>query len=56
MQEIDFPIEIEKDKDGIYIVSCPVFKGCHSYGKTVNEAIENINEVIVMCHNDEIIK
>ena len=56
MQENDFPIEMEKDEDGIYIVSCPVFKRCHSYGKTVNEAIENKNEVIVMSHNDEIIK
>jgi len=34
---------------GIIIVSCPVFKGCHSYGETIDEALENIKEVIEMC-------
>jgi predicted RNase H-like HicB family nuclease len=43
------PINTEKDEDNIYIVSCPVFKGCHSFGKTLKEALENIKEVIEMC-------
>ena len=43
------PILIEQDEDGVYIVSCPSFKGCHSYGKTIDEAIKNIREVIDMC-------
>jgi len=43
------PILIEQDEDGIYIVSCPSFQGCHSYGKTVEEAMSNIREVIEMC-------
>lgn len=37
------------DEDGYYIVSCPQFKGCHSYGETIDEAMENIKEVIDMC-------
>jgi len=45
-----FPILIEQDEDSIYIVSCPVFKGCHSYGKT---AMKNIHEVIEMCLEEE---
>lgn len=44
-----FPVMVEVDEDGFYIVSCPVFKGCHSYGKTIDEAIENIKEVIEIC-------
>jgi predicted RNase H-like HicB family nuclease len=40
---------LEQDEDGVYIVSCPSFKGCHSYGKTVDEAMENIKEVIALC-------
>ena len=40
---------IEIDEDGYYIVSCPTFKGCHSYGKSVDEALDNIKEVIGMC-------
>lgn len=50
---IHLPLLIEADEDGIYIVSCPVFKGCHSYGKTIDEAIENIKEVIEMCMEEE---
>jgi predicted RNase H-like HicB family nuclease len=46
---LHFPILIEQDEDGIYIVSCPTFQGCHSYGKTVDEALVNIREVIEMC-------
>ena len=30
-----FPVIVELDEDGVYIVTCPMFKGCHSYGKTV---------------------
>lgn len=50
---IHLPILIEQDEDNIYIVSCPVFKGCHSYGKTVDEALNNIKEVISLCLEEE---
>lgn len=43
------PILIETDEDGLYIVSCPLFKGCHSWGETVGEAMKNILEVVEMC-------
>jgi predicted RNase H-like HicB family nuclease len=49
MRKFNFPVIIEVDEDGVYIVSCPLFKGCHSYGKTIEEAIQNIKEVIEMC-------
>ncbi len=48
-QTISFPVIIELDEDNIFIVSCPVFKGCHSYGKTIDEAIENLSEAIEIC-------
>lgn len=37
------------DEDGLYIVSCPTFKGCHTYGATIDEALENIREVVEIC-------
>ena len=49
MEKLHLPIIVEVDEDGYYIVSCPSFKGCHSYGKTIDEALENIKEVIEMC-------
>jgi predicted RNase H-like HicB family nuclease len=50
---LHLPILVEQDEDDIYIVSCPVFKGCHSYGKTIDEALENIHEVIEICIDEE---
>jgi predicted RNase H-like HicB family nuclease len=52
-KKLHFPIMIEIDEDGYFIVSCPVFKGCHSYGETIDEAIENIKEVIEMCLEEQ---
>ncbi len=48
-----FPIVIERDEEGYYIVSCPLFKGCYTYGKTLEEAMENIKEVIALCLEEE---
>lgn len=53
MKTLHFPIMIEIDEDGYFIVSCPVFKGCHSYGETIDEALENIKEVIEMCLEEQ---
>jgi predicted RNase H-like HicB family nuclease len=50
---LHLPILVEQDEDNYYIVSCPVFKGCHSYGTTVDEALDNIKEVIDMCIEEE---
>ncbi|MBE9593409.1 MAG: type II toxin-antitoxin system HicB family antitoxin [Proteobacteria bacterium] len=49
MEKLHLPIVIEMDEDEYYIVSCPLFRGCHSYGETIDDALENIREVIEMC-------
>jgi len=51
METIHLPLIIRRtaEEDGVFIISCPAFKGCHSYGATVDEAIANIREVIAMC-------
>lgn len=41
-----FPVVIEQDEDGVYIASCPVLQGCHTYGSTLEEALANIKEAI----------
>lgn len=50
---LHLPILIEQDEDNFFIVNCPVFKGCHSYGSTIDEALDNIKEVIDMCIEEE---
>ncbi len=41
-----FAITLEQDQDGFIIASCPALLGCHSQGKTREEAIANIKEAI----------
>jgi len=53
MKKIHLPIMIEIDEDGCFIVSCPSFKGCHSYGETIDEALENIKEAIELCLEEQ---
>ena len=43
---IKFIITIEKDEDGWFIASCPALPGCHSQGKSKEEAVANIKEAI----------
>ena len=40
------PLLVEKGQDGLYVVECPLFDGCYSQGKTIDEDILNIREVI----------
>jgi predicted RNase H-like HicB family nuclease len=49
-----FKVIVEQDEDGTYIVDCPTFKGCHSYGENMDEALENIKDVIEMCVEEAI--
>jgi predicted RNase H-like HicB family nuclease len=46
---LHLPILVEQDEDNYFIVSCPVFKACHSYGATIDEALDNIKEVVDLC-------
>jgi len=44
-----FPIILEEDKTGGYIVTNPALEGCYSQGDTVEEAIKNIKEATELC-------
>ena len=43
---LKFAITLEQDEDGFIVVSCPALPGCHSQGRTEDEAINNIKEAI----------
>ncbi|MDE3182571.1 MAG: type II toxin-antitoxin system HicB family antitoxin [Bacteroidota bacterium] len=53
MKTYHLPIVVEVDEDGFFIVSCPLYKGCHSYGKNIDEALDNLKEVIAMCVEEQ---
>ena len=44
--ERQIPLLVEKGEDGFYVVECPILKGCYAQGKTIDEALRNIREVI----------
>jgi predicted RNase H-like HicB family nuclease len=47
------PVVIEQDEDGVFIVSAPTLCGCRSYGYTIDEAMVNITEAVVLCLQDQ---
>ena len=49
----DIYVVIERDEDGYYIGEAPQLKGCYSQGKTVEELIQNMHEVIELCLEDD---
>jgi predicted RNase H-like HicB family nuclease len=42
----NLPVIIERDEDGFYVAECPAIQGCHTQGKTLEEAITNIRDAI----------
>jgi predicted RNase H-like HicB family nuclease len=45
---LKLPLFVEKDENEFYVIECPVLRGCYSQGKTIDEALLNIREVIEM--------
>jgi predicted RNase H-like HicB family nuclease len=45
----EFYVVIEKDEDGLFIGEVPQLKACYSQGRTLDELLRNIREVIEMC-------
>lgn len=44
-----FSVTLDRDEDGMWVVSCPAIPGCHSQGETREEALRNIQEAIKDC-------
>lgn len=49
MPKREFYVVIERDEDGFYVGEVPGLRACYSQGKTIDEILENIKEVILMC-------
>ena len=41
-----FAVSLEADEEGYIVASCPQFPGCHSQGRSKQEAVRNIEEAI----------
>ncbi len=49
MQNKEFFVVIERDEDGLYVGEVPQLRACCSQGKTIDELMANIREVIEIC-------
>lgn len=47
-----FPVILEEDESGGYVVINPSLEGCYSQGETVEEALDNIKEATELCLAD----
>ena len=53
MRALDFKALLDPDEEtGGYVVSCPALPGCYSQGDTIDEALVNIREAILLCLED----
>lgn len=48
----EFYVVIERDEDGYYIGEVPQLRACYSQGKTLDELMVNIREVVQLCLED----
>ncbi len=44
-----FTVVLEPEADGGYSVDCPAIPGCVSQGDSLEEALKNIREAILLC-------
>ncbi len=48
-----FTVIIEKDEDGFYVAEVPELKSCYTQGKSIEEVLTRIKEVIELCIEEE---
>jgi predicted RNase H-like HicB family nuclease len=49
MKNLNLTIYIEKDEDGVFIGSVPAMPSCYAQGKTQEEMLKNLKEVLRLC-------
>jgi predicted RNase H-like HicB family nuclease len=53
MSQRDFYVVIEKDEDGLFVGEVPQLKACYAQGRTLDELMANMREVIALSLEDE---
>lgn len=44
-----FPVIMQEDETGGYVVTNPAIDGCYSQGETIEDALKNIKEATELC-------
>jgi predicted RNase H-like HicB family nuclease len=48
----EFYVVIERDEDGFFVGEVPQLRACYSQGRTLDELMGNIREVVELCLED----
>jgi predicted RNase H-like HicB family nuclease len=49
----EFYVLIEKDEDGFFVGEVPQLKACYTQGKTIDELMANMKEVIALALEEQ---
>ena len=49
----EYYVVIERDEDGWYVGEAPQLRACYSQGRTIDELMANMREVIELCREEE---
>ena len=49
MKKFQFTVYIEQDEDGMFIGSIPTIPSCYAEGKTQEEMLRNLSDVLKLC-------
>lgn len=49
MKNLNFTVYIEQDEDDVFIGSIPSVASCYAQGKTQEEMLKNLDEVLRLC-------
>jgi predicted RNase H-like HicB family nuclease len=44
-----FQVIVEQDEEGYFVAECPALEACYTQGRTFEEVVENIKDVIALC-------
>jgi len=49
----EFYVLIEQDEDGFFVGEVPQLRACYAQGRTMDELLKNIREVIELCLEEQ---
>ena len=49
----EFYVVIEKDENGFYVGEVPALEGCYAQGRSIEELMHNMRDVIEMCIEED---
>lgn len=49
----EFYVVIERDEDGFFVGEVPQLRACYSQGRTIDELMTNVRDVIALCVAEE---